>query len=532
MIAALRLAVLSAAALLAGLFAYAATVRLAFPYELEWMCGSVLDHVDRVHAGLPVYTAPTTSWIPFLYPPLFYWIAAPLGGSFLACRAVSLVATVAQAICVWHLARRGGASRWWGAVGVLAFFGAYFYVGSWYDVERSDTLCVALVLVAATILVERTSVLAAAIAGAIFGLAFFAKQQALPFVVASVVALAIDRAWRRAGALAAASATVVAAIIWRQDAATQGWFSYYVLRMPAAHGLDGRLWRDVFDYDVPRGLGLVAATVALCAWLVADARRGDRRHLLFALLLGTGGVVALSSRLHVGGWINVLQPWTSFACPAVAILGFRIEASLADRPSRARALAALYAAVLAQLALWAPSIGKGLPDRTLRADTESFLSDVHRLERDGEVLVVGRGHVTKATHFQMSALADVARVDGAPPDLLAALRARRLAAIVDDARVQGGPPLGLWPPVMLEDVPAVRPALFAHYYVAEELDERELRVAMAAPAVPRWVYRARRTPLDESAPDLSRRHFAEMELARKHAPADAIEELAAHETAR
>jgi hypothetical protein len=232
----------------------------------------------------------------------------------------------------------------------------------------------------------------------------------------------------------------------------------------------------------------------------------------------------------VGGWINVLQPWTSFACPAAAIVATRAEAWLARRPKLSRGSALLYVAVLGQLALWRPFTKGVVPDGALRADTGAFLADVQRLERDGEVLVVGRGHVTRPRHFQMSALADVARVDGPPADLLAALRARRLAAIVDDARTPDGPVLGVWPAVMIEDVDAARSPLFANYFVAERLDERALRLTLPAPAQPRWVYRPRRVPLDESSPDLLRRHLAEMQLAARHLPADAIEELASRAT--
>jgi len=131
------------------------------------------------------------------------------------------------------------------------------------------------------------------------------------------------------------------------------------------------------------------------------------------------------------------------------------------------------------------------------------------------VLVVGRGHVTEPRHFQMSALADVVRFSGPPRDLLEAVRARRLAAIVDDGRGPGGAPPALWPAVMLEDVPALRAALFANYFVAERIDDDAGAVAMPAPALPRWVYLPRREPLVEGSQDADRRHFGEQVLAER-----------------
>jgi dolichyl-phosphate-mannose-protein mannosyltransferase len=535
---ALRIAVLVTAGWITAMFVYVVGARIGYPYELEWMCGSVLDHVARVRAGLPVYTAPTTAWIPFLYPPLFYWIAAPVGGGFFACRMVSLVATLVQAACIWRLARASHASRYWSTVGVLLFFACYFYVGYWYDIERSDALSVALVLVAATVAVERPSMAGAVGAGAILGVAFFAKQQALPFAGAASVALAIDRAWKRGVALGATAGAVVLLGTLFENRATNGWFFYYIWKMPLSHGIDPRLLRDLWDYDLPRGPVLVVATCAFCGIVARGVLKGDRKDVFLGSMVAAAAVTALTSRLHIGGWINVLQFWTSFACAGVAALGARIEAWLEGKSFAIAGDAAVSALLLAQLALWVHSPAERVPDVSIRADTERFLRNVRRLEQRGEVLVVGRGHVTKTPHFQMSALADVNRVDGPPADLLNALRERRLAAIVDDARLEDGPPLGLWPPIMLEDIPEARALLFADYYVAESFDDESLRLPMPAPALPRWAYRPRRERLTLAEPEITRLHYAEMKLAARRSEAlrsgdrppfdeNEIEELAA-----
>src|SRR5689334_9636631 len=137
----LRVLLLAALVALFGAFVYAVRARLAFPYELEWMTGSVLDHVERVRHGLPIYAPPTTAWIPFLYTPLYYWVAALFTDSFLGCRLVSLAAALVQAICIYRIVRQQTRSRYWSLVGVGFFFAAFEYTGNWYDLERPDTLC-------------------------------------------------------------------------------------------------------------------------------------------------------------------------------------------------------------------------------------------------------------------------------------------------------------------------------------------------------------------------------------------------------
>ena len=88
--------VLGAVALLPVL-AYLVTVvpRLGYPYELTYFEGSTVEVMARVVAGEPLYAAPTTTWTPWPYPPLYFWLCAALahltGVSLLPMRLVSLV---------------------------------------------------------------------------------------------------------------------------------------------------------------------------------------------------------------------------------------------------------------------------------------------------------------------------------------------------------------------------------------------------------------------------------------------------------
>ena len=530
MLPVLRAILLGGLAALTGMFVYSIILRVGYPYELEWMTGSVLDHIERVRAGLPVYAPPTTNWIPYLYTPLYYWVSAAFTDSFLGCRVISIACALVQAICIHHLAKRGTGSRLWSLVAVGFFFACFAYAGDWYDLERPDTMCMAIVLVASVILVERRGVLGVVVAGLLLGLAFFAKQQASVFILAASVALLIERRWSHAAIFAAASFGLVAGVTAVLNARTAGWFGFYVFKMPAKHGIMLSLYRDLFRYDVPYGIVLFLATIALVVDVVVRRRRDD---ILFAALLAAGAGGALSSRLHIGGWINVLQVWTGFACVAVAVVATRIEAWLKTQsgPRATAGHAALYLVLIGQLVLWihdpreARRLGDGrpfgetpteMPNRFLAAGNAKFEEIVRGLEQSGEVLVVGRGHVTKQRHFQMAALADVIPMGGPPADLLDALTTHRLAAILDDSRL-GGSADPLWPPVMMEDIAALRPVLFAHYFVSERIEDSVLRIPMPAPAAPRWVFLPRRHTLTLGEDALLKRHLAEVALAEERA---------------
>lgn len=529
---------------------YAIAARVSFPYASEWMTGSVLDHVERVLRGEPLYTEPSASWIAYIYPPLYPWIVAVLGGSALAGRVVSLVSVAIQMEACRRVARDLGAGRFWSWAAAAMVLACYRYVGFWYDLERSDTLAGTMVVVALSALLRARTVGASPFrehavvvaSGVLGGLAILAKQQAAFYVVGAALGLglATGSLWRGviSGARLLVPAGLVAgALSLALDRASGGWFSYFVIAMPRAHGVTAALAEDVFPHDVGRGFLLYGATFffawrALARGLGARAQTSRERaadgepgasELVFTCALVMGFFAAVSSRLHVGGWINVLAPWSSLACVGVAVVASRVESGAIElrRWGPARAARAVAVLLVAQTAVWAFDPREFTPRPWMLSATERFHARVGRLEERGEVLLVGRGHVTRARHFQMSGLADAYRMEGrSPPDLVAALRDRRFAAIIDDARLPGAYRKPYWPPVMLEDLDDLVAPLFASYFVAEQIPLDEATLPMIAPGMPRWVLLPRRVPLGEDdRAALAARHLAELRLVEERAVA-------------
>ncbi|MDB5218196.1 MAG: hypothetical protein JWO86_6123 [Myxococcaceae bacterium] len=519
-----RVRTLSRGLLAAALLLHAFTalvvigLRIRHPHDLEWMTGSVLDHVERVRMGEPLYTAPSARWIPFLYTPLFYWLGAVVGGGAFACRLISVVASIAQGVFVWWAARALGAKKAWAAAAVLVFVAAFPFVGFWYDLERGDNLCGALVMAGACALLRARSVRGHVLSGFLFVIAVLAKQQAIFYLAGSGLGLllakrASDEPTRNrdlAGFGLAAGLPLVALLALAR--AGDGWPSYYLVKMPRAHGVvlglaDAVIWRDV-----PRGFLLVGVTVGATAVAALHVlrRTGGRRDTIAAAILITGFAGAVASRLHIGGWINVLIPWSTCAAVAVGVTASRVE-------ERFRTLAwiglATAGAVLLQLLVWTYDPRPLVPSAASRADEERLRSEIAMLERNGEVLIPSRGHISRVRHFHISALADVVRVDGhSPADLVSALRSRSYAAVVDDARYHDFR-TDDWPPTLLEDIDDLRTPLLSSYFVARRLAYGRRRLALQSPATPAWVYLPRRVPLDVAPAELRRRQLAEMRLA-------------------
>lgn len=505
----------------AVMFVWVVGGRLTFPFELEWMTGSVLDHVERVRAGVPVYVEPSSRWIPFLYPPLYYWVCAPLGGSVLACRLVSLATSLLQLVLVRRIARDLRASRFWSLAASGLFVGCFSYVGWWYDLERADSLYSALVVAGAAVLVRARGPFGHVVAGVCLAIAFLAKQQSVFYVAGAGAGLVLaarfgnERARLRDvvafGASAGLGLVLCVAYAMHRESA---WFKYYVLDMPRAHGVLWRLAPSTLGRDLVVGFALVGATVAAGVVGLRRLRTSTltRAEIVFSSMLLAGFAGAVASRLHIGGWINVLQPWTALASIATAVFASRLEGERKDDP---RVVPVVACVIVAQLAVWTYDPGSYCPPRKSRARHENFATLVRSLEQRGEVMIAARGHMTAARHPHVSALADVVGVEGhAPAELRDHLVMRSYAAIIDAARDEGDTVDEDWPPVLLEDVANLGVPLLANYHVAERLDDDTVSLALRSPVKPVWVYLPRSTPLTgASVAELRRRQLAEMRLA-------------------
>jgi hypothetical protein len=504
----------------AGLVVAILALRFSFPYELEWMTGSMLDHVERVREGKPLYGPPSGEWTPFIYPPGYYWVAAQLSRvmpELAAARGVSLLSSAVAAGLAWPLARRAGASRFFAGLAPALYVGCFAFVCSWYDLERADALFSAMLALSATLLVLGAALPSAAAAGAVLGLAFFVKQPASTFVLAVPLGLVVVRQHRRAVAFAVGAGLVLAVGYVLLERATGGWFSFYCLKVPAAHGMAMKYFTLFGVTDVSKGALLTLATFALGAELARAAWARARRQevalpaprAILATYLVAGFLASGTSRMHVGGWPNVLVFWSTFAVPAVAVAATRLVESV--RPRRGVELAVLGALAL-QVGAFAPDPNEAIPGNVDRKYPDRIAARVRELEASGDVLLLGRGHVTKKRHLHVNALVDVQRAGYAtPPDLIDGFAQRRFAALilndVEDVRMTG---LLGWQSPLFEPVSR-------NYFVAERLDDRQPMPLVGYPTVPRWVLRPRKVPLethDEKA--LLRRRDLEMGLAERN----------------
>lgn len=227
--------------------ALAFMLRVGFPLELEWMEGGALQQAFRMQRGEPVYGPPSADFVPFLYTPLYPALLALLGSllplGYVLARAVSIAGVIAIGCGLWRLCAFEGKPRSHRLIAVALFLSGYVFGFRWLDIGRGDALFLALVLWGLVLLREsEDSLRKALLAGVLVSLAFWTKQTAAVFVLASGVAgllVAPRKVWAYAGTIALLCGGGVLLGQWLTD----GWLWTWIYETHQAHEFNAERFR-------------------------------------------------------------------------------------------------------------------------------------------------------------------------------------------------------------------------------------------------------------------------------------------------
>jgi hypothetical protein len=222
-------------------------LRLGFPLELEWMEGGTLQQAWRVQHGLPVYGPPSPEFVPFLYTPLYPALIAALGFVFplgyVLARVISIAAVVATCAALWRLCRIEDKPPSHRALAVGLFLSGYVFTFRWLDLARGDALYLALLIWGLVLLRESEgSWRKAVLAGVLVAAAFWTKQTAAVFVIASGLAgllVAPRQFWAYAGTIA----VIDGGGVLLGQALTDGWLWTWIYEMHQSHAFNEERFR-------------------------------------------------------------------------------------------------------------------------------------------------------------------------------------------------------------------------------------------------------------------------------------------------
>jgi len=425
-----------------AIYVAVACARMAYPYELEWFKGTSVDLVRRILSGQSIYVAPSIDFIPHLYAPLYFYFGAALsrilGVGFLPLRLISFASSLGCFAAIFALVRRETSCAPCALLAAGSFAACYRLSGAWYDIARVDSLSLLFLLAAILLFRSRPIVVAAAAAGLLGVLAFFAKQNVLPMLAAlSLYGLLAARGVAR---VALPVTLAVGAILGTAlfDHATGRWFSYYVFEIPGQGTLPHSIrWLLRFWLrDFPNILILAVGTTY---WIISKLKHPDRDEFVFFAPLFVAAVFSSwSARIHAGGYDNALIVVDAFLAIGGALAMHEIVHSA--EPNRGPLALTAGALAIVQFAILAYDPRAQVPGRADVAAGDRIVEALRRLP--GDVLVAHHPYLAVMAGKRAHGHLDL--VHTIPPgtdarerlerEIDEAIRGRRFDAIVLDRR--------------------------------------------------------------------------------------------------
>lgn len=364
--------------------------RVAFPYDIQWMEGGMVDHVRRIMAGDQLYIAPGVDFTPYIYTPFYFYVSAAVstvtGIGLLPLRLVALMSSLISFALIGALVRHETRNNFAALLAVGMFAATFVLGGAWFDLARNDTLMLALVLGGIYAVKVDESRLGVVVSAVLFVLAGLTKQTALAIAVAIIVYYLLTK-WRYGVLFIVLFGGLTLAATLALDSASGGWYTYYAFDLPGQHPWVRDMLVDFWRLDLAPVMivGIIGLVYLLTVW-----RESWRNFLFYGLLAGAMIGSAWLSRLHEGGYINVLIP--AFAIIAVLFgLGVNHVRKIDFIQNHAARLIVMYALCLVQFAVLIYTPTDQMPTALDRAAGDHMVETVRGFE--GDVWVVHHGYI-------------------------------------------------------------------------------------------------------------------------------------------
>lgn len=212
---------------------------LTFPLNLEALESTLLQHLNQLMRGKPVYPEPTSDYIPLAYNVGYYLLSVPfawvLGASLTTLRLVAILGSVGIGILLYLIVRQKTDSRWWGLMAVGLYAAAYSVMESYLDNAHSDSWFVFMALLGSYVIDRRRGTVWNLVGLLMLIASFWFKQHGAFFVIGGVLYLTWQDGFRHSMSY---------------------WFTALILGPVLYFGLGPALFGEryiYFTWEVPRG---------------------------------------------------------------------------------------------------------------------------------------------------------------------------------------------------------------------------------------------------------------------------------------
>ncbi len=196
---------------------FANVAHLAFPFHLNLKEGTLLQHLDRLMRGLPVYPEPSPGFVPLAYNIGYYLLTVPVawvfGVNLFALRLVAMLGNLLSALLIYRVVRHKTQSKIWGLVALGLFAAAYGVMESYLDTASSDSWLLCLILLGTWLISQNKSKRWNLLGLLALVASFWVKQHGALFVLGGLGFLFWRDGWR-AGLVYALVAAVLGPVLY------------------------------------------------------------------------------------------------------------------------------------------------------------------------------------------------------------------------------------------------------------------------------------------------------------------------------
>lgn len=427
------------------IYLWMAFYRLQYPFDLEWIEGGMLDQVQRLVNGESIYVKPDINFVPFLYPPLYFYLSAAasmvFGDGLLPLRLVSFGASLVSFTSIFLIVRNETKNLWTAFLSVGLFAATFRVTGAWLDIARVDSLFLALWLMFIYFARSGESLRSSLLAGIFAALAILTKQTTLVLCLPVLVYLFW---WNKKHALVtlAVAALIAGTTTLILEYTSTGWYTYYVFRL-LSQQTEWRSWMFASFWKDDLLVHLPLALLFVIFFLIGKPKHNQSTLLWWASVLVGALAGTFITRVKVGGYDNVLLP--TYAILSV-LFGLGLEEALktlnlvnADYKDRIEIL--IHIMCLCQLVILFYNPFAQIPTT---ADVNNGYNLVELISKvDGDVFIPDHGHLSilagKQPYAHHSAIWDILRGNQQTPekellsdDLNAAIRQQVFDMIILD----------------------------------------------------------------------------------------------------
>lgn len=405
----------------------------------------MLDQVQRLVNGESIYVKPDINFVPFLYPPLYFYLSAAasmvFGDGLLPLRLVSFGASLVSFTSIFLIVRNETKNLWAAFLSVGLFAATFRVTGAWLDIARVDSLFLALWLMFIYFARSGESLRSSLLAGIFAALAILTKQTTLVLCLPVLVYLFW---WNKKHALVtlAVAALIAGTTTLILEYTSTGWYTYYVFRL-LSQQTEWRSWMFASFWKDDLLVHLPLALLFVIFFLIGKPKHNQSTLLWWASVLVGALAGTFITRVKVGGYDNVLLP--TYAILSI-LFGLGLEEALktlnlvnADYKDRIEIL--IHIVCLCQLVILFYNPFAQIPTT---ADVNNGYNLVELISKvDGDVFIPDHGHLSilagKQPYAHHSAIWDILRGNQQTPekellsdDLNAAIRQQVFDMIILD----------------------------------------------------------------------------------------------------